>query len=660
MARQLDLVARPGLRVEPTAGRTEPRLWVRRLVLWSEPGVVLHDIGLRPGLNIVWSPDPADRGTSDNNSPGALGHGSGKTLFCRLLRYCLGEDRFAPDGQRDSIAVAFPDGLVGAEVILEGTPWAIIRSIGIGRRNTAVAGGDLDALVADDAGDATGIASFVDAVETSLVSDEVAALVPGERARRAWLTALAWLARDQECRFNNVLAWRSTASDSGSPARGLSTTKTLDALRALVGAIVPEEHTLRTEVGQLEQARHDAEREAGHREWEAKQEVARLVGALRLRGEEVPSGPLAVGVFRRAARDEIARVARVDPATDVTDIDALRSSYEDARSRVEALATELAEIEARLPEIERILSRIRGELPGLSFSVHESEHPVCPVCEVPIDRVLADACQLSHKLPDLDEIKRRREQRQHDLDAELTRLVEHRERKARVAPDLAAARRHASELHQRLQSVERARDSRQDAWYSARRLLDDADRLEELFQAREEAASRVQQLTATIEEKREQVGSFRDAQARVFHRASQIFDEIVRELVGSEALGRITLDGNGLHLAIEMDGDRSTAAIDSLKVLAFDLAALCMSIEDSTHVPAFLVHDSPREADLGLSVYHRLFRLARALEEVGGQPLFQYIVTTTTHPPDELNSEPWLRLTLEGAPAERRLLRRDL
>lgn len=32
------------------------------------------------------------------------GHGAGKTLFCRLLRYCLGEDQFAPEDQRLSIS----------------------------------------------------------------------------------------------------------------------------------------------------------------------------------------------------------------------------------------------------------------------------------------------------------------------------------------------------------------------------------------------------------------------------------------------------------------------------------------------------------------------------------------------------------------------------
>jgi hypothetical protein len=48
------------------------------------------------------------------------------------------------------------------------------------------------------------------------------------------------------------------------------------------------------------------------------------------------------------------------------------------------------------------------------------------------------------------------------------------------------------------------------------------------------------------------------------------------------------------------------------------------------------------------------------LEGAGEQPLFQYIITTTTRPPDEFLKEPWLRDKLGGAPADSRLLRRDL
>jgi hypothetical protein len=90
------------------------------------------------------------------------------------------------------------------------------------------------------------------------------------------------------------------------------------------------------------------------------------------------------------------------------------------------------------------------------------------------------------------------------------------------------------------------------------------------------------------------------------------------------------------------------------------LAALAMTIEGRTRLPGFLVHDSPREADLGESIYNRVFEFARKLEGYGPGPLFQYIITTTTEPPEELRGSQWTRLILRGAPAEERLLKVDL
>ena len=91
-----------------------PRLWVRRLVIWEKRDAApIRDIPLRTGLNIVWSPDGDAAG-----SP--MGHGGGKTSFCRLIRYCLGEESFGTDAQRQRIANAMPDAHVGAEVMLDG------------------------------------------------------------------------------------------------------------------------------------------------------------------------------------------------------------------------------------------------------------------------------------------------------------------------------------------------------------------------------------------------------------------------------------------------------------------------------------------------------------------------------------------------------------
>ena len=54
---QPDFLSPPGLEIKPEVGRSEPRLWVRRLVVWSEPGKILRQVVLHPGLNIIWSPD---------------------------------------------------------------------------------------------------------------------------------------------------------------------------------------------------------------------------------------------------------------------------------------------------------------------------------------------------------------------------------------------------------------------------------------------------------------------------------------------------------------------------------------------------------------------------------------------------------------------------
>lgn len=658
MKRQLDLLQPSGLGLKPESGRSEPRLWVRRLVLWKEPGDKLRDIELRPGLNIIWSPDPADSHNSTTEKS-SLGHGSGKSLFCRLIRYCLGEDRFAPDEQRSHIAQAFPTGEVGAEVVLDGIAWTIFRPIGMTRHHYAIPGGDFDSIIAGEV-KPTGIEPFLEAIETGILSDEVADLIPGDRPLRGWLSALAWLARDQECRFAHPLQWRSPTSKSISPVRSLSETKILEALRILIGAMTPEECRLQEELSLLDRRQKMIGQEIGHREWSTIKTKSRLISQLGLRNDEVPAGELAVDLLRKAAKENLARAAKVNPETDVSDLDVLREKVETAKQHATGLNNELIEVNSQIPEIERLVSKMRGEIPGLSFSADLAEHPQCPICEVPIDHALDHGCKLSHHLHNAEEIRARRERLKEEIRQDENRLQNLKMRQGPLVDAVATARRHADELRQQLRVVERLGDVRAAAWYSARRMLDEVGQWNESLGDLEDAQISAGKLSKNMEEKRDQAAALRNEQAKVFRRLSHFFNVIIREVAGSGAEGKITLDGNGLHLSVELGGDRSTPAIDLLKVIAFDLAALCMSMEGRTHVPAFLIHDSPREADLGLSIYHHLFHFAQKLEVMGERPLFQYIVTTTTCPPEELSKKPWLRETLGGAPAEARLLKRDL
>jgi len=657
MARQLDLLAPSELKISPQSRHTEPRLWIRRLMLWREPGDVIREIKLRPGLNILWSPDPGDQ--TKQTSRYSMGHGSGKTLFCRLIRYCLGEDRFAPEEQRTSIALAFPKGVVGAEVVLNGIVWGILRPIGMGRKHYAIPEGDIDSLITGNV-ESTGIEPFMEALESGILSANVASLIPGDRQFHGWLVALALLARDQECRFDKALDWRAVASGSGSPARNLSETKTLEAFRALIGAIKPEECRLREEITQLENKQKESGQEIGHSRWEASKAQTKLISQLGLRRDEVPSGRLAVDFLRKVAKEGLAKVATVNRTTDVSNLDLLRTACDAAEKRANDLANELAAIEAQIPEMEKLLSSMNGELPGLSVSLHKADNPQCPICEVPIDLALAEGCKLSHKLPNADEIRMRRERLKNEITYESGRLEQLKERRSLISNDLPNASSYADELKKQIRSVEMAQEARTDAWYMARRFIDEAGRLDELLLELERMDLSSVKLSESISAKREQTGAFRDAQANVFHRLSYFFDAIIHQVAGADAEGKASIDGNGLRLSVKLGGERSTPAIDSLKVIAFDFAVLCMSIEGRTHIPAFLIHDSPREADLGLSIYHQLFYLMQSLEQVGEQPLFQYIVTTTTRPPEDLLLKPWLLDTLGGAPADARLLRRDL
>jgi hypothetical protein len=656
MPRQPDLFGHAALTVQPESGRAQPRLWVRRLTIWSDSDTRIRDIELRPGLNIIWSPDPSDQSNSGDTD--YLGHGSGKTLFCRLLRFCLGEERYAPDEQRLRIATALPEGWVSAEVLVDGALWGVVRPLGAGRPHYAVPDASPEELLAGNL-PPTGIEPLLEVVERQIVTPGVAALIPGEHRLDAWRVALALLTRDQECRFDRVLEWRSADSDSGSPTRSMSAAKHLDALRAFVDAIVAEELQLRAEISALDERYKASSQDVARRKWASDRLRAEVATAVGLSPDDLPKGRLSIEALRKAATQNVAGLARVSPCWDAGDVEVLRAEYDEQRQLVSALEQQLAVAQAQLPEIDTLVRRMRGEMPGISAQVAKSATPICPVCEVPIDRALAEACGMSHKLPDLQAIRDRRQCHIDEIATEERRRKEINHSVASTLQALVQARVARDAQRARVRAAQRFHDARSGAWFKARRVIDDVKRLDGMLSELDLEEAQAGSHAAEVEEKRELTGTFREAQREVFDRLSRFFDGVIREIVGPMAQGKVSLDGNGLKLVVELGGERSTAAIDSLKVIAFDLAVMCMSIEGGTRLPAFLLHDSPREADLGLSVYHRLFALAKGLE-APGPALFQYIVTTTTQPPDEVQIRPWLRESLRGSPAQERLLRLDL
>ncbi len=658
MPQQDDLFPVPPLSVEVPKGLTEPRLWVRRLKIWKEPGgEVIRDIKLRPGLNIIWSPD----GDDDPDAGGrAIGHGSGKTLFCRLLRYCLGEVRFADEVQRDAISKQFLNGVVGAEVILDGVCWAVARPLGTGRKHFAVEDGTLDE-VAKMEGTSTGMEPLVDVIESQIIGEGTARLASLPEGQHTWPVALAWASRDQECRFNDVLDWRSSASgsDSPQPASGDAKGPRLLAMRAFLNAITENEQKIRIKEQRLVSEIEDARRQKAYLEWDQNRRLKRLVRDLGLDSASLPDMPLLLDHLKSVAEERLSAEEKL-PSGDRSELVEARKAAAAARDASGDLKAKAAELAAVLPIHEALLRRLESEVPGLSAAALSAASPVCPICEVPIDTALAEGCRLSHQLPDQAQCRARLESKREEIDEQKEVVAKTKTEIEALKPRAALAHQNVQQAEERVKRIEAASDSRDKRWRAATRNVEDIQRADELIDEIFGTGESLKGLETDLHRARDQLRGLEDKQAKAIGSVSQKFSAIIQRLLGEKAKGTVRLTGKGLEVTVEAGGDRRTAAIQSLKVLAFDLACLVLSIEGLTRIPAFLIHDSPREADLGQTIYDAHFRLLRELEEKLSGGTFQYVITTTTRPPQDVNEAPWRRQVLRGAPGRERLLGCDL
>jgi hypothetical protein len=144
-----------------------------------------------------------------------------------------------------------------------------------------------------------------------------------------------------------------------------------------------------------------------------------------------------------------------------------------------------------------------------------------------------------------------------------------------------------------------------------------------------------------------------------------IFSGIVRWVLSSGNYnGEVGFENRGLSFRITHGPALTGEAVETLSVLLADLSCLIYSSVIATaHLPGFLMHDSPREADLGIRLYRRFIRAVASLQELFGSQdscPFQYVITTTTPPPLELNTDNYVKLRLNSEKTDDLLLRTNI
>ena len=658
MAQQRELFPEPTNTIQFDKTLTEPRLWIRRLVIWETPDALIRDIPLRRGMNIIWSPDPGTDLSELGQSAGS-GHGAGKTLFCRLLRYCLGEAQFANSALRLSIAEALPSGLVGAEVMVDGTPWAVIRPIGSTRKHWAIENKALEAVLEDDEPQ-TGIAPLLNAISSSFVSSDLVRALPGTSDNREWLYALGWMSRDQECRYDHILDWRHQDADTGSPLRDLSKDQILLVIRLYLRLISTEEMNVRKKRDDLP-TESALERDVEYNTRQIEQTGADLAKALNIAPIAKIGDPVWSAALSNTAKQMLANIKSDGvPTASTEQLTELRKRRDDVTGQTAVISEQISKTDGLIEIQAAQCAQVHGEkanLDGEGLKAQQGDY--CPICYVPIDQALAEECGLSHMLRDVEKIEGEKAKTVATIKNCDDRLKDLKQQNINRKILLTQHSREREKLDTQIVEIEKQNQATKDSYsrrlFEAENLVHRSNRLNELLETKSKTLLAVENRKKDYEKIKGQLELLRKQHRGTMTRLNELFDYVSKGFLGANTKGTLTLSGQGLQANVQVGG----LAMVSLKAIVFDVTALLMSLEGRSELPAFLIHDSPREADLGLSLYHRLFRLLHKLDDPNGEAPFQYIITTTTEPPEDIRNGESLIAILDGSNEEKKLLRRN-
>lgn len=641
--------------------RTQPRLWVETmwLVESREPLVLTRTIKLHTGLNIVWAKEAASNFASGLAS---AGHGVGKTSLCLLLRYVLGDDAPAIATLRSKAAGSFPKGGVAAKVHVDGAVWLVFRPYGLYSHSLAA---QCNALVRLFEGAAPNdFDGYGRALEQFSIGRLAARSLPGTNQPLEWRHLLAWCIREQRTRFDGFYHWRE--------GEGLGFKRSRRDPPLLVGSVL----------GLVDQALDQLLRDIEAKQKQLDQCKERIPELERAPAFALAHADRQLRLKLRAEEDEPVFATTVGESVESRVQAALQKAESDERGwereaeqADEALAQEqvrlheltkvrdLARVEnemakslvdAKLEDYER-LSKVRDRLAGLEGRC-EPGNIEFSVCEhVQQNKTTVNMTWFQ-------------DGKQAKTDASLfaarhqasTVALDKAEKAVSDQEKLIAKKR--PELHRlrvRIATSETSRTFLKQSWddlqlkHTQRNQGGDTAELAEARKQLLEFESALESLRAAEVSQRSRQSSRVDA-------IKALTATVSTRLLGTAGHARFVPG----HEVRPFEVARGGEAYQVLEVLLGDIVCLLDSaVSEASNHPGFLVHDCPREADMSELLYREfLLASAEAAEQLGedGAVPFQFIVTTTSAPPDLLGGAPHVVLELAPGADEALLFKRQL
>jgi hypothetical protein len=613
----------------PATSDIRPRLWVETLWLLESLTVdqPLREILLKCGLNLIVSPPRAD-------SPG---HGVGKTAFCQLLRFVL-DDPLWSEGStlRDELLQSreLQEGAVAARVHIGDETWTVLKPWRHQKHYRASRTADWRQLAASEV--ESDFNGYQEALRQHLVEILPAHNLPGSKQVIEWHQILAWCSRDQNARYQSYFQWRAEGVGFSQPAKApialmqvvLGLLRDADTLRELEES-AKEADALKT---RLQELREEPERLLKH--------VRRQLNRHLSTSDNIPFRQ--DGLYDHPNLVAIARQRHEAYLQEQRDIDAERQRLANERqscvekraplkSRIELVANEVAQHDALIAGDSKRVEELRNEASSLQ-------------------QILPTKCDAGNRLlQDCQYVIERLEQTQIDR---MQRINQHQRSKESLERDAAGLRDRLNELKMEvmpidahLKEIDQSSadlDTRYAQSLSAGKLLSDAlddyDHYESVVSGRTPLAAIVdverrldaaQRLHARLRLKSDEDREATSERREIISGAMQA----VARSLPSFSWGVFNDSEKHRHRPFQM-GPMHSTTFGVLEILAGDIACLLDSTSAQSFHPGFLLHDSPREAEMSDALFWALLKHV-ALQE---KTPFQYIVTTSTQPDATFNS----------------------
>lgn len=664
------------LKLKPV--KTEPDVWISRLVIFEqiapEP-IIIRNITLTRGLNIVWAEETED----DIPSAEITGHSAGKTTFCRFIRYVLGEKTYGTGLNMDLLKNALPNGYVAAEINVRKKKWSVLRPLGKGRSSYVKDDSSIEELLQDRSKPAyletyakeIDLESLLDGLETGSIvrTDEII----------QWEHLLSWCTRDQEARFQNIYDWRSPRSESDTPAFRFPKAGPLFLMRVALGLFLPNELKGEEDLAKLLQKQEHLEKELEKLNREPQYRINLYDIELRKRLRNILPEETDIETLPLYSGNLLPDLDRLTVKANEKieeEIAELEKNQNDFQRSIDTFGAKIQQLKNESSILVGLLNE--GEAAGneLDSGLTQRQRARKLVTEYQDIRCLGGILYR-----DCEQVRNLQRNLQISQLQDAKSLREDKIKRTAIQSDLKQQiqqiENELKKLEQKRQSLQLKRDAmmagineKKEHFRDLKNTCDglknwiakydqgDYREINECRKNLESTAERIkdleQQLTKLLSEHNES----RDLLASIFSGA-------VRAVLSSGTYdGEVNLDNREIAFYISRGSAMTGEAVETLSVLLSDITSLIYNtVSLNAHLPGFLLHDSPREADLGAPIYRSFIRFTASLQEhfetLDNCP-FQYILTTTTPPPKELQNEKYVKLQLNATEPSGLLLKRNI